>query len=400
MKFYLTSLFIAITNCIFAQDAVQTLSNSLAADYLKNQSGSLIIGIHDNGREKIYYYGETEKGNHVLPDRFSIYEIGNITETFTSILFAECSIKGVVHIDDKVNDYLPVTIPPQVYQPLVCTPARTEDNRNYTNEDRLGFHFSPYVCLPDPTYKPQPVLLCYLSTHTSGYPELPPGIKLKKANPYSTYSASDLYAYLGNYRLLNPVGLAYKHSETGIALLGLALTNKLKKSYDNLLAENFLDTLEMTDTRINLTDAQKNRYVPGFNTKNKSVGHWSYDAFASAGGLHSTINDMMKFLACNIPLKKNYYSTLLDYTHNSRLKAGGRNNNNLEIGLGWKISPFGTDAKQVVWSSGKTGGFASYIGFVEPNHTGVVILSSVSKDVNALGLELLHLLEKEKLLAE
>lgn len=397
MKLHLTSLFCIISNIIFSQDSVQSLCNTLASDYLKKQTGTLIIGINFNGQEKIYYYGETEKGNNVLPDDSSLYEIGNITETFTSLLYADLSLKGIVQIDDKVNDYLPISIPSQVYQPLVCRPVKTEDYKDYSEEDRMVLQFSPYICIPDSTYQPQPLLLCYLSTHTSGFPELPPGIKKNRINPYSNYSKSNLYDFLRNYHINKPIGFEYKYSETGIALLGIALSNKLQKSFENLLAENLLDTLKMFDTRITLTEDQQKHLLPGYNKKSERVSHWTYDAFAPVGGLHSNITDMMIFLAANISLKKNYYSNLLDYTHKSRLKIGGSNKDNLEIGLGWKISSIGTDTNQILWNSGQTGGFASYIGFVKSKNIGVVILSSASKDVSLIGNEILHLLEKKEI---
>jgi len=68
-----------------------------------------------------------------------------------------------------------------------------------------------------------------------------------------------------------------------------------------------------------------------------------------------------------------------------------------EIALGWKINSLGAAEKRVIWQEGFTGGFSSYIGFVETNHTGVVILSSVSKNANSTGVEILKKLSRDKL---
>jgi CubicO group peptidase (beta-lactamase class C family) len=105
---------------------------------------------------------------------------------------------------------------------------------------------------------------------------------------------------------------------------------------------------------------------------------------------------MMKFLSANINPEKDSLTNILDYTHNARMKLNGKRKDT-EIALGWKINSLGADEKRIVWQEGLTGGFSSYIGFVETNHTGVVILSSVSKDVNSIGVEILKKLAQEKL---
>src|ERR1041384_3588380 len=54
-----------------AQNSLQHFVDSLANAYLQKRPGALAIGIHDNGKEKIFYYGNNQK-----PDSSSIFEIG------------------------------------------------------------------------------------------------------------------------------------------------------------------------------------------------------------------------------------------------------------------------------------------------------------------------------------
>ncbi|MBK6837380.1 MAG: hypothetical protein IPG90_03105 [Bacteroidetes bacterium] len=65
-----------------------------------------------------------------------------------------------------------------------------------------------------------------------------------------------------------------------------------------------------------------------------------------------------------------------------------------EIALGWKISPLGIEQQRIVWQGGSTGGFASYIGFVETSHTGVVILSNCSVPVDDFGKKILQMMNR------
>jgi serine-type D-Ala-D-Ala carboxypeptidase/endopeptidase len=366
--------------------------------YLKKQSGALIIGIYDNGKETFYTYGETVRGNNTKPDINAIFEIGNITETFTCLLFADMSVRGIMHNDDQLQKYLPVNVPSPVYQPLICKPMDTNKDQihGYRDDDNMSVKISPYTCSPDSSFKPQPILLCYLSVHTSGLPDLPFNFhKKNNANPYADYNTEDLYDFLRSYRLTDPIGFDYKHSELGIALLGKAISLNAKKDYESILVESILDSMKMNDTRIILSANQQGRFLNGYDSKGKTAINRTYDVFAPVAGLHSSATDMMKFLSANLTMKKNYYSNILDYTHNARLTPGGIANDELEIAMGWKISRINKEAKPIVWQSGLTGGFSSYIGFVETSHTGVIILSSQSKNVNEIGEQILHFMNPE-----
>lgn len=396
-KKFLTLLFVFLTGILHAQNSLQPLIDSLAKAYLQNNSGTLVIGLHDNGKEKIYYYGETAKGNNQLPDSNSIFELGGVTETFTSILFADMSLKGIIKMDEKLQDFLPVNVPAPVYQKIICQKADDAAQlRPMAEHDNIRINFTPFVCFPDPSEKPQFIILCDLATHTTGLPQYPTNLKRIKNNPYANYTKENLYDFIKDYRFDKPIGYDYNHSEVGITLLGNALVEKTKTEFDTLLTDRILTELKMTDTRIHLSEKQMQRLLSGHDKNGNLVAHWTYDVMAPSGGLHSSINDMMKFLAVNVSKQKDYYSNLMDYTHNPRLKLDVKSTGT-EIALGWKINSLDTDEKRLVWQDGITGGFSSYIGFIETNHTGVVILSAVSKKVNSIGIEILKKLSQEKL---
>lgn len=403
MKRYFCFFLLLISPAVRAQSNLQRIVDSLAHAYLKNHAGALAIGIHDNGKEKIFYYGETEKGSRQRPDSNSIFELGGLSETFTSVLYAELSIKGAVGIDDPLQYYLPVDVPSPVYRQMVCKPVEntTEPARDARVEELNKIFFTPYVCLPDSGSNPQPILLCYLSTHTSGLPEYPDNLQKNKENPYAGYTKDMLYDFLRTYNAEQPIGFDYRHSDLGIALLGHALSLRLNKSYDSLLTERIFTRLNMFNTDINLSTVQQKHFLNGHDESGKLAPHWTYDILAPAGALHSTPGDMMRFLAANIstgnPARVGSFKDVLDFTHNPRIKLFGEESGSLEIALGWKISPSDAEGKNIVWQNGHTGGFASYIGFIEINHTGVVVLSSVSKNVDQIGKQIIESLNKERL---
>lgn len=376
-----------------AQTGIEIFSNKLASEYLKNKQGTLVIGVYNNGVQQIFYYGENELNNGKKPDSTSVFELGSLTETFTSLLYADQVIKGKIHEDDKLSNFLPVDVPAPVYQNVICEPYRSDVGSQYDNGsgDNLQLKFTPYICKPDTSNEPQPILLCYLSTHTSGLPDRPFNFHKKdKMNPYADYSTDDLYEFLRGYRMLEPIGFDYRHSEVGVAVLGKALSNKSGKDFETLLIENILDRMQMNDTRIKLSEDQNKRFLTGYTVKGKAALRWTGDTYAPVIGLHSTPADMMRFLSFNISLNKSSVTNLLDYTHNPRIRSGKLTDPGFEVGLGWKINPATEQFKSVVWQSGLTGGFASYIGFNEAEHIGVFVLSSISEEVNEIGLKILQ----------
>ena len=45
---------------------------------------------------------------------------------------------------------------------------------------------------------------------------------------------------------------------------------------------------------------------------------------------------------------------------------------------------------QVLWHTGGTGGFRSFLGFVKETETGVVVLSNCARSVDAIGFRILE----------
>ncbi len=396
-KYLLLIAFSVISLNVYATLPGKWVVDSLAKAYLSNHAGALVIGIRVNGKEQIYYYGETSVGNHKLPDSTSIFELGQLTESFTCALYADMCLKGIIKSDDKLQDFLPVDIPSPVYQNIICKPVDEMHNNMFNERERYQVNYTPYVCFPDPSSRPQQILLCDLGTHTTGLPDYPDNLKFKKdkQDPFANYSKINLYDFLKKYRFNNPVGYDYKHSHLGIVLLSHALVLKAQKDYDSLLMERILNPTQLLDTRLKLSNEQQTRLLTGYSKNNKVAPYWNFDVFGPALGLHSTASDMMKYLRLNISNDQNYFTNLMDYSHNARIQLTDDKLTGSEIGLGWKIDLL-LPEKKVIWQSGSTSGFSAYMGFVETSRSGVFVLSSSAKDVNELGKSILSAIEVEQ----
>jgi CubicO group peptidase (beta-lactamase class C family) len=296
---------------------------------------------------------EADGSRRVVPvanvpmDGRTIFEIGSITKVFTGILLAEMAQRGEVHLEDPVEDLLP---------------------RGTAVPSRNG----------------RRIRLVDLATHSSGLPRMPNNFApADPKNPYIDYSDDRLYVFLEGYQLTRDVGERVEYSNLGAALLGHALALRAGKPYERLVTERILGPLGMTSTRIVLSADDRARLAQGHSASGQEVANWDLTTFAGAGGLRSTTEDMLKFLAANLTPPDSSLGRAIRESQVPRFPIDETS----KIGLHWLVrtTRFG---RTIVWHNGGTAGYRSYIGFDSVGRHGVVVLSNRSS-ADRLGLHLL-----------
>jgi CubicO group peptidase (beta-lactamase class C family) len=218
----------------------------------------LSIGVLYNGKPFFYGYGATLEGSNNIPDEHTIFEIGSLSKTFTAMLLAIASNNGIVKLDDPINKYLPDSIPPVQYQGI-------------------------------------PVTLKLLSNHTSGIPYMPSNMHpANNRNPYNDYTVSNLFSFLKQFSLERDPGQEYEYSNLAFATLGVILEKVYQKNYETLIREKICGPLGMNDTWQFIRKNDSLRFAQGYGGKGRQVSHWDLDAFAGAGALRSTAEDLLK----------------------------------------------------------------------------------------------------------
>src|SRR5262249_40080346 len=149
-----------------------------------------------------------------------------------------------------------------------------------------------------------------------------------------------------------------------------AMVRRLNASEDELYAGIITTPLGMHDTAIKLTAAQRARLAQGFRPDGQPAPDLehapAFPAMAGAGGIHSTLNDMMRYLdfelgRLDVPLR-----SLLPVLHQPRHAAPDGS-----VGLGWQMKD-GAHGR-IIFKEGEVAGFASYMVFVPTQETGVVV---------------------------
>ena len=314
------------------------------------QSVGIVVGLIESTGRRIIAYGSWAKDDKRPLNGDTIFEIGSVTKVFTSLLLADMVQRGEVALTDPVAKYLP---------PTVKMPER-------------GRHS---------------IALVDLSTHTSGLPRLPGNISMKDpANPYADYSVEQLYQFLSSYSLPRDPGEKFEYSNLGGGLLGHVLARRAGVDYEALIQSRIAGPLGMRSTRIALPPSLKERLAVGHDATLKAVPNWNLSTLAGAGALRSTANDMLNFLAANLGYMESPLAGAMASMTRTRRPMGTPG---MEIGLGWLART--RDGNEIVWHSGGTGGFRSYVGYDPKRRVGVVVLSNAETPtgVDDIGMHLL-----------
>jgi CubicO group peptidase (beta-lactamase class C family) len=308
----------------------------------------IVVGIVDARGQTVFSSGKTAADGRGV-DGDTVFEIASVTKTFTATLLADMVRQGLVKLDDPVARFLPEN---------VKMPARGGKE----------------------------ITLLDLATHRSGLPRLPANwMPANPFNPYADYTAERLYAFLSSYALPRDIGAGFEYSNLGSGLLGEALARKAGKSYEALLAERILRPLEMHNSGITLRPETSARLAQGHFPGLAAAMNWDTNVLAGCHAIHSTANDMLKYIAAYMGLKD---SPLAGAMAAARQEIRDTDAPNLRIGLAWHILKL-PDAS-IVWHNGGSFGYHSFVGFDLKKGMGVVVLSNCMNDIDDIGFHILN----------
>ncbi len=290
------------------------------------------------------------------------YEIGSLSKAFTGLLLADAAEEGLLSEDDALSSLLPAEV-------------------------SAGRPFLAEVRLRD------------LTTHTAGFPRMPPslGVSLRSlggtyfgANPYDGLDGDSILSILSSMRPPETIGKDWSYSNFGAGVLGLVIGRARGSGYESALAERIAVPLGMRDTRVRLEGGERKMLVRGYRGYVRIGGvflgarsePWDMDdGMAGAGGIRSTARDMSKLLrACASGSWKPAERSMRPLFEVSGTRR---------MGMGWIMDGAPGGARTIVWHNGQTGGFNSYLAFDPAAGKGVFVIANCVVSVQPLGKDLL-----------
>ncbi len=317
---------------------------AIEARVAANRNAAIVVGVLEPGGSRIISAGIADERRAGRADGNTVFEIGSVSKVFTGALLAEMVRRGEVRLDDPVQKFLP---------PSVTMPSRNG----------------------------RQVTLLDLATHRSGLPRMPANFQPKDTeNPYADYTVEQMYAFLSSYALTRDIGAGYEYSNLAVGLLGHVLALRAGTSYEALLLERIVRPLGMSDTRVVLTPAMRERLARGHYATGAPAQNWDLPTFVGAGGIRSTANDMLKFLAANLDVREGLPAALRS-AHVMQREGPGTAP---AVGLNWHLNR--RRGREFAWHNGETGGYHSYLALDHETRTGVVVLTNTAFSIDGIGL--------------
>jgi D-alanyl-D-alanine-carboxypeptidase/D-alanyl-D-alanine-endopeptidase len=310
----------------------------------------IVVGIVGPQGRRIISYGHIDQNDSRLVDGDTQFEIGSITKVFTALLLADMVRTHEIALDDPVAKYVP-----------------------------------PDDKIPQPNGRP--ITLVDLATHTSGLPFMPAESPTPNGFDNPNHDTAQFYRFLAQY---NPTrGTGWDYSNLGYWLLSECLASRGGMEYESLLRTRVLVPLKLTSTTFTPSPKTKADLAVGHNAvlqpSQPFASAPAYGSMAAAGGLVSSVNDLLTFLSATMGYEDSPLTPAMAVMLNTRRPIGEPGE---EQALGWRISGHGDDA--LIFHDGATWGFASDMAWDPRIRVGIVVLSNQLEDVSDIARHLLR----------
>jgi CubicO group peptidase (beta-lactamase class C family) len=314
-------------------------------------SVGLSIGIFLSDKSYTYNYGELKKGSGKLPTANTFYGIGSIDKTFATTLLAQAVEEKRIKLNDDIRKYLPI---------------------GYSNLE----------------YEGTPIRFVNLANHTSGLPNAVKKYSVQiqdslrkltladQVNFYSSYSADSLLADLYNVQLDTIPGTRYRYNNNDIKLLILLIERIYGQSYGKLLSDFVNKSLNMGDTRTELSGSDTSRVSTGY-FRNKPENFLNLKGFFVGPTVVSTTNDMLKYIEANLSEK----NQAIKLTHQKTWTE----HDDLSMGLGWMIGGKTKDDQYIYHDGNTRVGYNSICIFYPKDNLGIIIMVNETNSLEKIG---------------
>ena len=337
---------------IFGQSAIEEYLQQIYAE--GGTPGFSVAVITDDSVIYNNSFGVERLGYEKAADSNTVYQLGSITKSMTSIAALQLAEGGLLVLDDPIIEYIPW--------------FRTA---NKEVSDRITMRM--------------------LLSNTSGLP-------VNSSSVYRNYESQQigleaLVRSLNNIVISSEPGESYGYSNIGYSVAGYVISTIAGMDFHEYMDENLFKPLGMNSTTLDLTriDNEQTTYGHGWAPKEMI---FPLDSFAVKGqGLEpagsrtiTNLNDMSIYLQMLLNrgktqsgynlLNRNLFNQLWvpNISSPALSEALGGQSREKQYGLGWEIEEI--DGRTLIYHSGGTGSFSTFAALDIKNGTAALILTN------------------------
>jgi D-alanyl-D-alanine-carboxypeptidase/D-alanyl-D-alanine-endopeptidase len=330
----LAAQFAAAQDCFSNPDQLKAFLH----DNFANGNTGMVVGLLDEHGSRIFSAGRMDNGTDAVVDGDTVFEIGSVTKTFTSLVALDMDRGGIWKLDDPVAKYLPKDV-------------------------RV------------PSYEGKPITLRHLAAQDSGLPFNVGNLSSKEPGVgYNTYTVEDLYDFLKSHQLTNAPGAKFEYSNAGMSLLGHAMELASGESFESLVLKRICHPLRMDSTRSTLTPEMKARLAIGHAADGKRAPYYNLQVMAGAGALKSSANDLLKYVSAQLGLTASELGPFMLESQVIRHTGAPSLGRSAMPWVDWNC--YNPPGSELLAHSGGTLGFSAFIGFDRKQRRGVVVLTN------------------------
>lgn len=289
----------------------------------------------------------------------TVYRIGSITKTFTSLAVVKLRDAGKLALDDPAARFVP-----------------------------------ELAAIRYPTRDSPPFTLRHILTHTSG---LPPVAGFSFTQSDHDVTRAEMLSDLDRMTLAAAPGTREVYSNFGLALLGLVIERASGLAYRDYVSREIFLPLGMRESYWSEKDVPKERlataYAPSPSGPQR-VPHWRLGASEAAGGIYTSLRDLARYAAFQLaayparsepesgPVRRSTVREAHAVQHHSGLAIAPRADAAGQAEVGATASGIGLawwseqtcDLEQRVWHSGGTEGFTAAIHLLPQRGVALLLL--------------------------
>jgi len=326
----------------FQDEKIAERISAVVSPQIGTKNVGAVIAIYNKGSVQFLSFGETARGNKILPNADTLFEIGSITKTFTGLMLARSIDLKRVSATDTLDRF----------------------KEEWKNQ------------------KTGSINLTELITHRSGLPRLPCNLEWSNPKqPYIDYNENDLIVGLKDSSfepdcLLNAhPTLKINYSNWGVSILGYVLASQQKTTYENLLHQLVLDPLKLNDTTITLSADQQIRVAYGHDIKLNTAPLWEAKILQGQGAIKSSARDIIQYSQIYLHPETTIFENAVRMATFPNYEAP----DGLAIGYAWFVKKSGS-----VWHNGQTGGFNSLIKIYPKRDLVILYLTNTSRELKCV----------------
>lgn len=347
-RIWLFAVIILFAHSLFSQDKVQKIDELVQKYYELGQFNGAVF-VAENGNV-IYSkgIGYADMENKIPNKSDTKFRLASITKQFTATLIMQLVEKGKIKLDGKLSDYLP-----------------------YYRKD-VG----------------EKITISQILSHTAGLTNYTDSRKFMEEEINSKVEPKDFVLKYCSDDLAYEPGTKWAYSNSGYFILGLVIEEITGKKFEDVLKENILIPLEMTNSGIENTGQAYENYAKGYQSvfgEYRLSKPIEMSVPYSAGSMYSTVEDMFKWdraLYTEKILKKESLDAMFTAVMNN-------------YGYGWHIGEqqIGDSKRKAVMHTGGIFGFNSIeVRLVDDNHFIMILNNFENGNINQLSIGIANIL--------